>query len=269
MEFFTNAFNYLQPSLVAWSLTVLQVLFVLVVGWFLINKLCTLLLIFFQKTNSDAGVASFLESLLKFLLRIILVITILGQLGLNVTSMFAALGASLVAIGISLKDGLSNVVSGIVLVLNKPIHIGDYIEFEGTKGTVIKIEMMFTTLQSDEENKTIIIPNSRLISNNIGRKSEFNAELIDVSYESDSFTDKYGEFGSYFEKEFILNNKILHLPAPEIEVKVQKDKKILIRLQVWCQNKHVNKVRNTLDKSVNNLGEKYQINFHLKDIKKS
>ncbi len=268
MDFFADAFNYWKPSLINWSLTLAQCFFILIVGWFFINKLCTLVLIFFQKAISDTGIASFLDSLLKFSLRVILVIMVLGHMGLNVTSLFAALGASLVAIGISLKDSLSNIVSGIILVINKPIHIGDYIEFENTKGTVINIEMMFTTLQAEGENKTVIIPNSRLIANNISRKSEYNIDLIEAAYESDSFTDKYGEFNKYFEKEFILNNKILHIPSPEIEIKVQKDNKIFIKLKVWCQNKYASKAKSTVNASVNKLGEKYKINFHEKDAEK-
>ncbi len=267
MEFVTDTFNYWRPSLINWSLAAIQSLLILIIGWFFINKVCTLVLIFFQKAISDAGIASFLNSLLKFSLRVILVITVLGHMGLNVTSLFAALGASLVAIGISLKDSLSNLVSGIILVINKPIHVGDYIEFENAKGTVINIEMLFTTLQSEDESKTVVIPNSRLISNNINRKSEYNIELIEAFYESDTFTEKYSEFNKYFEKEFILNSKILHLPVPEIEVKVQEDKKIFIKLKVWCQNKNESKIKSSLDKSVNKLEEKYKINFHAKDIK--
>ena len=92
---------------------------------------------------------------------------------------------------------------------------------------------------------------------------------MEVSYESDSFTDKHGEFPGYFEKEFILNSKILHLPAPETEVKIQKDNKISIKLKVWCQNKNSDKIKAALDKSVHKLGERYKISFHAKDIKNS
>lgn len=264
MEFIIETFNYWRPSLISWSLTVIQSFLILIIGWFFINKLCKIVMMFFQKAIEDAGITSFLYSLLKFSLRVILVIMVLGHMGLNVTSLFAALGASLVAIGISLKDSLSNIVSGIILVINKPIHVGDYIEFENAKGTVINIEMLFTTLQSENESTTVVIPNSLLISKNINRKSEYNIELIEVFYESDSFTDKYNEFNKYFEKEFILNNNILHIPAPEIETKSQKDNNILIRLKVWCQNKHTDKVKTAVEKTVNKLGEKYKINFYEK-----
>lgn len=92
---------------------------------------------------------------------------------------------------------------------------------------------------------------------------------MEALYESDDFTDKHGEFKGYFEREFILNNKILHLPAPEIEIKMLKDNKISIKLKVWCQNKYVDKVKIALDKSVKKLSEKYKINFHTKDIENS
>ncbi len=267
MEFFTETFNYWKPSLINWSLTLIQSFFILTVGWFLINKLCTLVMIFFQKAVSDVGITSFLDSLLKFSLRVILIVTVLSYMGLNMTSLFAALGASLVAIGISLRDNLSNLVSGIILVVNKPIHVGDYIEFENAKGTVLRIEMLFTTLQAEDENQTIVIPNSRLISNNISRKSEYNSELVEIFYESDKFTDKYDEFNKYFEKEFILNDKIIHVPAPEVEIKVHEGENIYIILKVWCQNKHLPQAKSDINKMVKKLGVKYKINFSARNIK--
>ena len=130
-----------------------KALLIFLIGWWIINKVCKLVLVFFQKATSQASFASFLNSVLKFSLRILLIVSVLGYLKFNVTSLIAAIGASFVAIGISLKDSISNIVGGIILVTNNPIHVGDYIEFENVSGKVVKIEMLFTTLKSSEENK--------------------------------------------------------------------------------------------------------------------
>ena len=120
-----------------------KALLIFLIGWWIINKVCKFVLVFFQKATSQTSFASFLNSVLKFSLRILLIVSVLGYLRFNVTSLIAAIGASFVAIGISLKDSISNIVGGIILVTNNPIHVGDYIEFENVSGKVVKIEMLF------------------------------------------------------------------------------------------------------------------------------
>ncbi len=233
----------------------------MVLGWWAVNKICKMSLLFFQKSISDKGIASFLYSIVKFSLRVVLVITALGCLGINVGSFFAAIGASFVAVGLSLKDNLSNLMSGMVLVINKPIHVGDYIEFENVKGTVIKIEMLFTTLQTEDKNKTVIIPNSKLSANSIVRQSKYDVSLIKRVYELDNFSEKYNEIKWYFEKEFILNNKILQIPPPNIEFETFKDNKTLLKINVWSMNKNKKALQEDVENSINRASQKYAIHF--------
>lgn len=266
MDVVIETFNYLQPSLTSWAWVTIQSLLILVIGWFVINKICTFALVFFQKAISDAGIISFLNSIFKFSLRAVLLVIVFSNMGVNVISLFAAIGASLVAVGILLKDSVSNLISGMILVVNKPLHVGDHVECGSARGTVLKIEMLFTTLQAEDEDKTVIIPNSLLISNYITRKSDYNTSLIEAFYESDNFTDKFNEFSKHFEKEFILNSNFLQIPAPEIKTKVQKDNKISIKIKVWCQNKYVSGAKSDIDKVVKKIGKKYKINFDNKNI---
>lgn len=230
-------------------------------GWWVVNKICKMSLLFFQKSIPDKGITSFLYSIVKFSLRVVLIITALGCLGVNVGSFFAAIGASFVAVGLSLKDNLSNLMSGMVLVINKPIHVGDYIEFENVKGTVIKIEMLFTTLQTDDKNKTVIIPNSKLSANSIVRQSKYDISLIKRVYELDNFSEKYKEIKWYFEKEFILNNKILQIPPPNIEFETLKDNKTLLKINIWSMNKNQKALQEDVENSINRASQKYAINF--------
>ena len=99
-------------------------------------------------------------------LKVIIVICALSTLGVDMTTIITTVGAATVTIGLALKDSLSNVASGTLIILNKKFKIGDYLETEGLKGKVVKIDMMYTTLCT-YDNKEILIPNSRLTSNNI------------------------------------------------------------------------------------------------------
>lgn len=261
MNHFINIFESWQPFAVDWSVCLIKAVLIMIAGWWTVNKVCRIALLFFQKTISDKGITSFLYSIMKFSLRVILVVMALGSLGINVNSLFAAIGASLVAVGLSLKDNLSNLVSGIILVINKPIHVGDYIEIENSRGTVIKIEMLFTTLQTEDKNKTVIIPNSKLAANSITRKSEYDMSLINKIYKSDTLIEKHKEFKRYLEKEFILNNKILQLPAPEIVIEVCENNKNLIKLNIWTLNQNENNLNKDIENLINKVARKYRVNF--------
>ena len=98
MDYFVKIINSWQPFVANGLLALLQSIFILIIGWWIINNICKLGLVFFQKTVSDSGITSFLYSLMKFFLRTILVLTAVSNLGINVNSIFTAIGASLVAV---------------------------------------------------------------------------------------------------------------------------------------------------------------------------
>lgn len=243
----------LQDNLVL----LLNAFLIFLIGWWIINKVCKLVLVFLQKATSQTSFASFLNSVLKFSLRILLIVSVLGYLKFNVTSLIAAIGASFVAIGISLKDSISNIVGGIILVTNNPIHVGDYIEFENVSGKVVKIEMLFTTLKSSEENKMVIIPNSRLVSNNITRKSSYDIKSVEFDV-AVSIPNSKADFSKFFEKEFILNDKILQLPAPQICIK-KENQTTNIHIKLWCQAQNEEIVKKFLESSFKKLCKKYNV----------
>lgn len=254
MENIKNLIDSLDVK--TWGWKILCCAIILFVCWQIINRVCKLVPVFFKKTCSDMGMASFLESVLKFLLRLLLVVSLLGYLGFNTTSIIAAISASLVAIGISLKDSVSNLVSGIILVVNKPIHVGDYIECDGKGGDVVKIEMLFTTLQTEDPNKTVIVPNAKLISNNITRISKFNSAKLELTYEI-SFECKNSDCQKFFGKEFIMNDKILQLPTPQINLIKLPNDKFAIAVELWCQNQYSEQVKRDLEKMFKKFENKF------------
>ncbi len=260
MEFVKNICDFLTQSIKDNYMMLIQSALILVIGWWLINKICKISLAFFQKSVSDAGMSSFLYSLMKFSLRLVLIIIIMAHMGLDVTSLMAAIAASLVAIGISLKDNISNLVSGIILVINKPIHVGDYIEFDGVKGEIIKIEMLFTTLKSDEKEKMVVVPNSKLISNNIIRKSEYNVCSIKSCYTAPLNISKSKEVTLFLNKEILLNKKIDQIPEPVIKLKEENDG-VLLEMEVFTKNKFRKQVEKDVDETVNKLSNKMKTYF--------
>jgi small-conductance mechanosensitive channel len=126
-------------------------------------------LIFFRMDREfDAGKNHILKlsgKTIKILIIGIGAITALGTLGINVNAMVAGLGLGGFALGFALKDALSNLLSGALIMIYHPFGVGDTITVSGCQGIVIEINLRYTILQG--ENKIYLIPNSSLFTNNI------------------------------------------------------------------------------------------------------
>ena len=93
-------------------------------------------------------------------------VTALGTMGINVSALVAGLGLTGFVLGFALKDILSNLMSGVLILLYRPFHINDYIVVAGNEGVVTEIDLRYTTLE--KEAQTFLIPNSVLFTNSIG-----------------------------------------------------------------------------------------------------
>ena len=161
-EWFSNAGNWFVRFLP----NIITAILILVVGFWLSRVIVKIVHKAMVKANADPTVTSFLRSVISVALKILIVICALSTIGVDVTTIIATIGAAAVTIGLALKDSLSNVASGALIILHKRFRIGDYLELEGLKGKVVKIDLMYTTLCT-YDNKEILIPNSRLTSNNV------------------------------------------------------------------------------------------------------
>lgn len=149
-----------------------------------------------EKAKADQGVIQFLNSFLKFFLYVVLIFTIATSFGVDASSVAALLASAGVTIGLALQGGLSNVAGGVMLLIFKPFQVGDYIiqnASDGVEGTVSKIEICYTTLQT-MDNKSIVIPNGTLSNStviNVTAKEKRKLEMkIGISYDSDLKTAK-------------------------------------------------------------------------------
>ncbi len=151
------AINYAIKLLVA---TIL-----LLIGFWLINKLLRIAENALHVKNFDVTFKKFIRNLLNFGLKSVLIISILNFAGFRTTSVIALLGAAGLAVGLALQGTLTNFAGGVLLLLFKPFKVGDIIEAQGKKGVVSEIQI-FTTIVVTDDNRIIIIPNS-MLSNGI------------------------------------------------------------------------------------------------------
>ncbi|QIE02141.1 small-conductance mechanosensitive channel MscS [Buchnera aphidicola] len=218
--------------------------------------------------NIDATISGFLSALMRYIMITFALIASLGRIGVQTTSVIAILGAAGMAIGLALQGSLSNFAAGVLLVTFRPLKTGEYVNLGNVSGTVLNIHIFYTMLRT-LDGKIVVVPNNKIISNNIinysrepSRRNEF---IISVAYNSD----------------IDLVIKILR-QVIEQEDRVIKDKDIIVGLselapsslnfivRCWSKNNDLNpvywdlmaKFKKALDK--NNINLPYpQLDVHL------
>jgi len=159
---------------------------------------------------------------------------ILDIFGVNTASLIALVGAAGLAIGFALKDTLSNIAAGMMLLILRPFRADDFIEFGGTQGTVREINL-FTTILETIDGLYIASPNNLLWGNNIKnfpRNGKRRMDIIiGISY-SDSIDEGFAVLKNIAENE----PRLFTEPVPQVMVTSMMDSAVNIQLRVWAKN---------------------------------
>lgn len=205
-----------------------------IIGSWIIKKLLKSVSKLMDKKDYDPSLEKFSLSLLTWGLKIVLILSILGTLGVETTSFAAVLAAGGLAIGLALQGSLTNFAGGALIMIFKPYKIGDFIEAQGITGVVKEIGIFTTTLNT-AGNQLAIIPNGKLSNDNI---INYNAEktrrdniIAGIGYDSDIKKAK----------EILLDianghEKVLKDPAPEVYVAELADSSVNLSLRYWTNN---------------------------------
>lgn len=156
-EFITRVFLF-APQLAA-------SLLILLAFWLGSVVLRNIIRRFIYTTKLSTDALKLIEQTTTSLVVIVGIVTALGTVGIDVSALVAGLGLTGFAVGLALKDILSNVVSGALILIYRPFRRNDRISVSGFEGTVIDIDLRYTTLQA--EDKKVLIPNSALFTNTI------------------------------------------------------------------------------------------------------
>lgn len=168
--------------------TILKVIGLWIIGYIVIKIMLLVLRKIFSKTKMEKVSQGFLLSVIKFVLYTVLLIMILGELGVEITGIVTALAAAGLAIGLALQSSLSNVASGIILLVTQPFKEGDYVSLNGTEGKIHNIKILTTALLTSD-NKLVVMPNSSVANNAIINYSNRKTRRVDFSFEVDEQSD--------------------------------------------------------------------------------
>lgn len=214
-----------------YGLKIIGAILIWIIGSWVIKKVKRLLIKAMDKLEYDESLEKFISNLIVGMLKILLVVVILGNLGVETTSFAAVLAAGGLAIGLALQGSLSNFAGGVLLLIFKPYKIGDYIEAQGESGTVKEIEI-FTTKLNTPDNKEVIIPNGVLSNGNITNYSTEKTRRIDivmgVSYDADIKQTK-----DILLKILTDHPKVLKNPAPILVLGELADSSVNYKMRPW------------------------------------
>jgi len=189
----------------------------------------------------DETLVRFLEKLIYYTLLVAVILAAADQVGIETTSFLAILGAAGLAVGLALKDSLSNFASGVMLILFHPFRVGDAVTAAGVSGTVERVDI-FNSVITTWDNQKVIIPNSKITSDIITNINANPTRRIDLVI-GISYDDNANEAKTILEELVRADNRILQEPAPTIALAEFADSSVNLVVRPWVKTEDYWNVR--------------------------
>jgi small conductance mechanosensitive channel len=164
-----------------YTLNIIGAIAIFIVGKWVAKRITGLIKSAMERADVDKTLIEFAESVIFALLMVVVILAALNTLGVQTTSVIAILGAAGLAVGLALQGTLANVGAAVLIILFRPFKVGDFVTAGGETGTVAEINLFSTTL-SPVDNRTIIIPNGKIIGNTIVNFSAKETRRVDLVF---------------------------------------------------------------------------------------
>lgn len=182
----------------------------------------------------EGTVASFAASLISGALYVVLTVAVIGILGVPMASVITVLASAGVAVGLALQGALSNLAGGIMLMIFKPFHVGDYVEASGAAGVVEEVTLFYTVFAS-LDNKRITVPNGNLMNANIVDYSAKELRRVDLTFRC-AKSEKPAQIQQILLGVAASHEKVLKDPAPFARLSGGTDESMEFTVRAWCKN---------------------------------
>lgn len=199
----------------------------MIAGWAR-NKLSASL----TKAGTDSSLIPFFSSMLYYVILGVVLIAVLNLFGIETTSLIAVLGTAGLAVGLALQGTLSNFSAGVMLLIFRPIRVGDFVEVAGQAGTVKEIAI-FNTIMHTGDNVRIVIPNAQVYGDIVKNYSYNDTRRIDLVM-GIGYGDDIGKAIEIIERVVTGDDRVLKDPAPTIAVSELADSSVNLVVRPWC-----------------------------------
>ncbi|MBN2184729.1 MAG: mechanosensitive ion channel [Candidatus Krumholzibacteriota bacterium] len=218
--------------LMSYGPKLLMAMVTLVIGLWIIRLLGKTFSKGMERSKIDLSLRSFLLSLIRIILKVMLVISVASMIGIQMTSFIAILGAAGLAVGLALQGSLANFAGGVLILLFKPYKVGDFVDAGGHTGTIKEIQI-FNTIMKTPDNKTIIIPNGALSNGSITNFSTESIRRIDMTF-GIAYSDNIKKAKETLEAILKGDSRVLDDPAPTVAVSELGDSSVNFVVRPWC-----------------------------------
>ena len=210
---------------------------ILLIGHFIIVYALKAIGKAFNKSNHHKSLVKFFLKTINIVLHLLIILSALNSIGVSTTGIVATLSAAVFAVSVALKDSLSNVAGGILLLLSPRFSTGDYISAGGNEGNVVLIDLLHTDIKT-LDGKTVSIPNGVLINQSVVNYSREPVRRVDITfpvpYDCDVKEAKKAALKRVSEHPYVLDSP----DAPFVRVQSYGDSSVNIIVRAWCETKN-------------------------------
>ncbi|MDQ3159526.1 MAG: mechanosensitive ion channel family protein [Pseudomonadota bacterium] len=240
--------EWLSAGVVDKAIDLAAALLIVLVGWWLARWLSNLLDKSLLKMEADEILRGFVRNAVFAALMVVVVIAALQKFGVPTTSLLAMLGAAGLAIGLALKDSLSNIASGLMLIVQRPFKAGDSVKVAGLEGVVEQVRI-FTTHMRTYQNELIVLPNSEITTKPIINLSYKLVRRADISVGIG-----YGERVDHAREVLLAVARgtpaVLSDPASEVVVNDLGESSVNLVLRAWIKSEEFVQTRSELTEAM-------------------
>jgi small conductance mechanosensitive channel len=213
---------------------ILTALLILIVGRWMARALRTIIRRALERAKIEATVASFFSNLGYGVFLTFVILAALAKLGIQTTSFIAVLGAAGLAVGLALQGSLANFAAGVLLLVFRPLRVGDYVEGAGVSGKVDEIHI-FTTSLATPDNKRVIIPNAKLMNDNITNYTILGQRRVDLTI-GVGYGENLARVKEVIADVLAGDERILTEPAPTIGVLALASSSVDFVVRPWVKS---------------------------------
>jgi small conductance mechanosensitive channel len=215
-----------------WGIRILSFLLVLIIGMWLAKLIKKGLIKGMAKKELDPTLIKFLASLIHVGVQAFVIVAALGKLDVQTASFIAVLGAAGLAVGLALQGSLANFASGVLMIIFKPVALGDFVEAGGVTGAVEEIGI-FTTIINAPDNKKNIVPNALVMGGNITNFNANGTRRVDL-VAGISYSDDIDKAKAVLESILAADERILKDPESTVAVVEMADSSVNFVVRPWC-----------------------------------
>lgn len=216
---------------IPWGIKIASAVLIYIIGRWIARLVVKSLVKLMEKSKVEASLRTFAGNMIGTVLTLFILIAAIEQLGIDTTSIMAVFAAAGLAVGLALKDSLSNFSAGVMLIIFKPFKLGDLVIAAGITGVIEEIQI-FNTVMRTGDNQVIIVPNSHIYGGSITNMSARDTRRIDLVI-GIGYGDNIGTAKKLIEETITNNPLVLKDPAPTIMMLNLGESSVDIAVRPW------------------------------------